>query len=193
MKKSLCVILSVFLCLLLCACGDWSLNYDKTGTSGSWDVAYDTDRKKAFVSAYSWDGSEEGKIITVPDEIEGYRVIKIGGYFGRGLPMPFSVQIYSDQFGKDGYSAQKPDPSLFDKPLRIVELPFTLRLGDNIEKIDNVAYTGYYLDEIEDAIIATHPVFYVEVSEGNRSFYSENGRLYKRNGGLITDLDYSER
>ena len=92
MKKLSAILLILLMMVSLSSCmGDWSLNYSDTVTTDGWDIALDRDGKMAFAAAYVWDGSEEGRRIRIPDIVEGCTVFKLGGYFGRGLPMPFSV------------------------------------------------------------------------------------------------------
>ena len=93
MKRLIMLLLAVFAVLSVTACGswDWSLHYDKTYKAGGFDFGLNTEGKEAFAAAYVWDGTEEGRRIVIPDEVEGCTVFKLGGFYGRGLPMPFYV------------------------------------------------------------------------------------------------------
>ena len=195
MIRSLRLLLPVFLlCALLSACrrGDWSLDYSKTAKVGAWDVALDPDGKKAFAAAYVWDGSEEGRRVVVPDEVEGCIVYTLGGYFGRGLPMPFYVFMPLSETETDGSGEETATP----REERTEELVFTLVLGPYLENIRNIRESEDFAVDKEDGTrVIYHPVFLFEVDEKNPVYHTDDrGRLYSNKNVLITDFEYpSER
>ena len=88
-------------CLMLtassCSRWDWSLKYSRTAQEKNMEFGLNPEGKEAFVAACLWDGTEEGRRFVIPDTVEGCTVFKMGGYFGRGLPMPFYIAAESDE------------------------------------------------------------------------------------------------
>ena len=186
MTRLITLLLAVFAVLSVTACGswDWSLHYDKTYKAGGFDFGLNTEGKEAFAAAYVWDGTEEGRRIVIPDEVEGCTVFKLGGFYGRGLPMPFYVAVPAD-------------PHIFfpesekETPERTEEFLFTIVLGPNLAEIANVRESADWLAYEDDGtLVQYHPVFAFEVDEKNPAFYAKDGKLYTKRGVLVTDFEY---
>ena len=192
MKKLSAILLILLMMVSLSSCvGDWSLNYSDTVTADGWDIALDRDGKKAFAAAYVWDGSEEGRRIRIPDIVEGCTVFKLGGYFGRGLPMPFYVAMPVDQT-EPAPTNESGEPTGETKAERTEEVLFTLVFGPYLEEIANVRESwDFIVDEADGTRVTYHPVFAFEVDEKNPIFYAKDGKLYlKRGDALVTDFEY---
>lgn len=87
MKKKIISFILLILCsVLLAGC---AMEYYTTEEDGNF--TYALAKKKAFLAGYTWDGTEEGMKITVPKKFDGKKIVAIGGFYGRGLPMPFTV------------------------------------------------------------------------------------------------------
>lgn len=180
------LILSMLLALsfILSACGDWSLNYSRITEYGGWEIALDPEGGNAFAASFRWDGSEEGKRIVVPDEVEGCPVFKLGGYYGRGLPMPFGIAMPYSTYGEADPQKRK-DPE--------EETVFTLVIGKNLQEIQNVADFPDYIrvDEKTGEEKICRVAFRVEADEENPCFYVKENRLYRRSdGSLVAELPY---
>lgn len=186
MKRLIMLLLAVFAVLFVTACGswDWSLHYDKTYKAGGFDFGLNTEGKEAFAAAYVWDGTEEGRRIVIPDEAEGCTVFKLGGFYGRGLPMPFYVAFPTE-----------PEESVIppgeEGGLRTEEILFTIVFGPNLTEIGNVRESEDWFAYGEDGTpVLYHPVFAFEVDEKNPAFYAKDGKLYTKRGALVTDFEY---
>ena len=169
--------------VFLTSCGDWSLSYSETAKYEGWDIALDKDHSRAFAAAYRWDGdmSEEGRRVVIPETVEGCTVKKLGGYFGRGLPMPFSLSYYSEN--PDGtlpvLNEEDPEP-----------LVFTLVVNRSLSEIENVRMgegtdgnTPDRLYRKEEGGLRLYEIYWrAEADEGNQDFYVKNGRLYGKKG-----------
>ena len=133
MKKIIALVLSVLMLAALCGC---SLDYSEQADEGAFSFAYG--KKSAFVSEYRWDGSEEGKTIIIPESFGGLKVVSVGGYFGRGLPMPF----YVDCSGNLADGLKSLDPAVVNGADETVETVFTLVIPEGIEDV-NLMYSEW--------------------------------------------------
>lgn len=124
---------------VICGC---SLEYSEWGKEGNFTYAYGD--KKAFVTEYRWDGTVEGMNIILPESFDGKEIISIGGYFGRGLPTPFTVDI-SAYFGEDVELVELPEGVAPDKT---IELDFNLILpNDRTYEEIQIQPTQYFVRE----------------------------------------------
>ncbi len=187
MKRLIAFLLAAVTALAAASCSswDWSLHYDKTCKAGGFDFGLDTGGKQAFAAAYGWDGTDEGRRIVIPDEVEDCTVFKLGGFYGRGLPMPFYVAVPSDPEESFVPAGEEGGP-------RKEEILFTLVFGPNLTEIANVRESGDFIAYAEDGTpVLYHPVFAFEVDGKNPAFYAKDGKLYRKRGGaLVTDFEY---
>lgn len=90
--------------------------------------------------------------IIIPEYYKDLKVTGIGGYFGRGLPMPFYIDI------SEAFDEKTEWINEIDYLDEIIELPFVLKIPENISyediKIDSADYSQYRVDE--DKIIEYH-------------------------------------
>ena len=191
MKKRCLFFLLTGLILISAACGgDWSLKYDRTLEQGGFEFGLDTQGAKAFAASYLWDGSDAGRRITVPDTVEGCTVFKLGGYYGRGLPMPFCIVVPADETAPSVKGESKAAEA--ETPGRTEEVLFTLVFGPYLTKIENIRESAdYAVYEADGTRVTYHPVFAFEVDEKNPAFYAKDRKLYrKQSGELVTDFEY---
>lgn len=148
---------------------------------GPWEGKASIEDSKAFVFKYTWDGTEEGMRIVPPAEIGGCKVVRLGGYYGRGVPCSFYVEI------KDMFTRETRPPEEKQQ-----DLIFTLVIGPEIEDVfyeDNYWYMWFYGKETTEE----ERIFYkvrvqVELDPANPYFYMKDGQLYKKN----SDENYSD-
>lgn len=140
--KRLLRVLPVLICLLLlCGC---ALDYSSMETEGPF--SYACGKHKAFIYRYSWDGTEEGKTVEIPDSFGEYRVVAVGGFYGRGLPMPFSVDI-GDWIGRQPGTVLDSSSPVFDVEAdETVTLDFTFLIGPTVEDIRTSGEDCWYLE-----------------------------------------------
>ncbi len=209
MIKSLPVLL-LSVCLVLtaasCSSWDWSLKYSKTTEENNMHFGMDPKGKKAYVAACFWDGTEEGRRFVIPDTVEGCTVFKLGGFYGRGLPMPFFIHAASDELptaaDEGGESTEIPeraesavgteDAESSGIVIRDEEFLFTIVFGEYLTEISDVRESSDFVRLQEDGTaVRFHPVFAFEVDEKNPAFYAEDGRLYRKGSRvLVTIFDY---
>lgn len=128
MKKKLPALL---LCLLLpLLLGSCSLDFSELADDGAFSYAYGN--KTAFVTEYRWDGTEAGRTVRIPAQWNGKKIVSVGGYFGRGLPMPFTVDV-SAYFPQDAQFADGVSPENAEET---AALDFTLLLPAGLSAED---------------------------------------------------------
>lgn len=123
MKKLLVLILCLSALFTACGC---SLEYTYTADEGAFSFACGS--KNAFVTEYRWDGTEEGLAVVIPAEYNGLKIVSVGGFFGRGLPMPFDVDIS----GALGAGVTLSETYEGDAVSDSAELDFVLSVPENI-------------------------------------------------------------
>lgn len=166
--------------------------YLKTGAMGmETDLAgdllcgYNRLTGEAFAAVYEWDGREETLDFTVPDTVFGYRVTALGGYVGRGAPYAFTVEL-PERFGhlRESFDTEDWDFAREKHPnAEVVELPFTVHIGRNLEEIREAAFGSCYGFTPEGKEVLYHITLTVDCDPENKTFYSENGVLYDRKTG----------
>ena len=157
----------------------------ETDLAGDLLCGYNSLTGEAFAASYRWDGSEETMDFTVPDTVFGYRVTALGGYVGRGAPYAFTVELPEsfghtrESFGEDLWDyAREKYPNA-----EVVELPFTVHIGKNLEEIREELFGSYYGVTPEGQEVLYHVTLTVDCDPENKTFYSENGVLYDRETG----------
>ena len=200
MKKYLVIILLI--CLTLCLSGcffeEVSLFYsDNTEVDGFY-IGINRVSSCCFVGSYNCTEYTENFEITMPDDYVGMPIKRIGGYYGIGVPTPFSISL------ADLYM-NAPEDSKYDEVFIgdinefeiledyvIEDVVFNLNIGKNIEVIEFVTMDEYYPHINDDGSITFyHSVVNINCSDENKHFYSKDGKLYnKKTDELISDFAY---
>lgn len=157
----------------------------KTDMAGDLLCGYNRLTGEAFAAVYEWDGREETMDFTVPDTVFGYRVTALGGYVGRGAPCAFTVEL-PESFGhtREGFGEDLWDYAREKYPnAEVVELPFTVHIGKNLEEIRQELFGSCYGFTAEGHEVLYHVTLTVDCDPENKTFYSENGVLYDRETG----------
>ena len=159
----LCVVLLTGCCV----------NYNLDSDVNPW-IGFSTFGKDAFSGAYRWNGDSHNMQIVIPDEYKDFPVTRLGGYYGSGVPSPFDIVLPSEYCNKSIWSSP-PEDTLSREQYKLQELVFDLYLGKNVKELELVL-SNYYAYQHEDGTYTfTHPVFNVECSPENKTFYSESG------------------
>ncbi len=141
--------------------------------------------KKAGVESYTYDPSSDNKEIIIPEVYEEYPVKGLGGYFGRGAPGPFHVELKGiNSSGHVGPSDGSFSWYTEGKNLEYVYYDLVLNIGPNIREIFasqlGIESNGYL-----------HLVrVFVNCASDNPKFYSENGVLYNKDGSIVEGFLY---
>ena len=175
-----------------------ALQYKDSGEKDGFYIGINKTANCCFVGSFECDEYIENMEITIPDSYEGMPVKRIGGYFGRGVPTPFSISV-------GGLYMNAPDESEFDsiytgdihnfeieEEYKVEDLKFTLNIGKNVDTIANVSMDSYYPHINSDGSITFyHPVVNINCSDKNKYFYSKNGKLFvKETDELVSDFAY---
>lgn len=104
------------------------------GVDGRFSYAYS--KKLCFIHEYNWDGDMNNTEIHIPETVNSIKVTDIGGYLGRGLPMPFEITGLPEPDPSDTRHPQKaynigsyPQIDVYGCP----EYSFTVYIGPNIK------------------------------------------------------------
>ena len=200
MRKFLALILSI--CLALCLSGcvleETSFLYSDVAEKDGFYIAINKTANCCFVGSYNCAEYNENLEITIPDDYEGVPIKQIGGYYGRGVPTPFSISLddlYLNAPEDSVYSAVfngNIDEFNISEDYVVEEIIFNLNIGENVENIEYVVMDQYYPHINEDGSITFyHPVVDINCSDENEHFYSRQGKLYnKKTDELISDFAY---
>ena len=196
---TLLVLLVVSVCLIIPVLEETSLLYTESVTANGFRIGVNRIAKVCYAAGYECTAHTEKLGITIPDEYDGVPVKRIGGFYGRGLPQPFSLsyaELYMNAPEDSEYASVFSGEHLqyVDDEFSVVDIPVVLNIGENIETIDYVDMNKYYPHVNDDgSIIFYHITVYINCSEENQFFYSKDGKLYeKKTDKLITDFAYSD-
>ena len=177
LMRKIIALLSVICLVLCCGC---SMHYGET-TVDKDNVTFYPSRvnKVCFAGRYNWDGSSDNLTINIPDKVDGYRVTKIGGYTGRGMPTPFCIDFSSI----GSHTLDVPENA------QITVYNFTLNIGKNVNEMQNIRVNDYF--KINGTEQYAKIVFTINCHKDNKHFYSLDGKLYnKKDNTLVTEFEY---
>ncbi|MBR5093542.1 MAG: hypothetical protein IK095_00470 [Oscillospiraceae bacterium] len=154
-----------------------------------WTLFHLAEGKKAAVESIDYDPDSGVTAFTIPERWGDYPVIALGGYYGRGAPCPFSIEVK----GVEAALGVCPEAGSFSKVngkrAELVYHDLTLYLGADIREIFADQW-GLYT-ETGGGAGEIHVVrVYIDCDPANRDFYSENGRLYDKKGRLVKGFFY---
>lgn len=138
-------------------------------------------RSECFAGVYDWDGGEDTMTISIPDECDGYKVVSLGGFVGKGAPSAFDIHFPDSAF------VETEDTIYTDEQI-ITLYHFTLNIGKNVKDIANVG--AAFLSGHEETTVCVLPLFTVTCSEDNKWFYSKDGKLYDRSTDALVNAFY---
>lgn len=200
MRKFLAILL--FACLTLyfsgCFFENSSLFYSNIAEIDGFRIVINKTSNCCFVGRYNCTEYAENLEITIPDDHEGMPIKRIGGYYGRGVPAPFSislVDLYMNAPEGNKYNAVfngNINEFKIIEDYTVKDVVFNLNIGKNIEIIEFVAMDEYYPHINDDGSITFyHSVVNINCSDENKCFYSKEGKLYNKiTNELISDFAY---
>lgn len=176
LKKITAFCLAAAALIALASC---SFEFSRSRNTVQDGVAYYKSATRSVCFAGAAEISEDATELTIPDEVEGCRVIALGGTWGAsGTPEPFAIYPKGAEFPVDRDSL--PDGA------NVTEMKIELYLGKNIEEINN-SPRGYF--PMGDGRYV-HLTVNVTCDKDNAYFYSEDGILYESESGEM--IDYFE-
>ena len=182
MKKLLIILLTLFLTFNAYGCDTKKicLSYDETVQYDNFTIAINDSGNCCFVGCYTVEKYIDNMEITIPDYYEDIPIERIGGYYGTGVPTPFYIDTseYINSPEDSLYSgvfSGHPDEFNLDVKYTVVDLPFRLNIGKNINEISNVSMDLYYPYKNDNGSITFyHPVVEITCSTDNEHFYSKD-------------------
>ncbi len=194
---------------LLCGCTGSITGYsNKTAEENNISYRISDTGKKAFAETYTGTIDPSLHEIIIPDTVSGAKVTSIGGFTGTGVPAVFMFEPKEDRYH---FYTDNPDPSQYGCDITWQDIPVTITLGRNLERVARFASPGYYGTRQEDGTIAFyHPVLSFSLPEGSDYLAADNGILKPINektpvdinenayqssppGPVYEDLDFYER
>lgn len=174
--------------------------YSDSERSGNFGILYGTymlNSKFSIggvgISDYTWDGDSNNTDIVIPDTYNNQKVTSLGGYIGRGVPCPFTIDSHSympeSTWTKADYEAVKSNPQAWGEEINYND--FTLRIGKNVDKI--YADSKVFVKVENNASTLYCSRVYITCDEDNKTFYSNDGKLYyKESDKLVEGFIYKD-
>lgn len=138
------------------------------------------DNNKAIVYSVVWDGDENHTVFEIPDQYQGRNIVSLGGHVtGFQVQTDSKYWFYNQQIGnKDDTNMVNVDDSTVIK-----DIVFTLKLNQYVSRISGSYSSGapkYLVFKKESGFVMYRVLFNVECPESNNTFYSRDGKLFKR-------------
>ncbi len=166
MKKAICILLIGMILFSLCSC---CLEYDSSNGKTVDGVYYvfNSVRKICFATEYAWDETEKAVTIRIPDEIDGYKVVSLGGFTGSGAPNPFGIRPSSEERACGSIEC-------IPEGTDVEKIPVTIVLGKNVKEIGCSMMDDFLQTENGTYIFLSS----FEIDENNKYFEADgNGKL----------------
>lgn len=181
-------------------CSSCSLTYDYIEEDNI-DIGYSKIERSAYIGRISSKETEERNIV-LPSKYKNIVIKELGGYFGRGVPTHFGIDIlinpsfsYEEMYTtKEEYIYQS-DLNWWDD-YEVTTYKYYITLPSKLEKFTYTACKEIFVvttKKEDDSIFAYiyRPVYYFFIVEENPDFYTEEGKLYnKKTNQLLEEFLY---
>jgi len=170
-KTKILILLLVILCFFFTGC---SMSYTVEEYN---HCTFGISKDDCFMGSFGVDYDKSGVIeITVPDTYKDLPVLALGGYFGRGVPTPFCIEIIKDVEQHAFVSNYVSEKDEFD------EVVVKINIGKNIKEFDCLSleeYYGIYEGENDEVMnVLYHFTYQFNIDSDNATFYSKDGIAY---------------
>ena len=168
-KKIMIRIFSLFLVLSLFGCTGYG---DETVIENGITFEISNSGRKAYVSSVRTD--LENTEIVIPEKVNKASVVRLGGFFGTGVPDPFVITADPEM---RVYAIDEPeymgDPVLYEEKIFHIFLPKTMEKIALIDRNPMITLRNEY-----GTNTVYYPRYFFTVDEENRYLYAEDGKLY---------------
>ena len=158
--------------------------------------------KIAFIGSVDYSIVDSNNVI-LPSEYDGCTINKLGGYYGRGVPTPFGVNLIDlpevqlkDEYYSEFTTSEKyiyEENSHLWSDYEIHNVPMNITLPDKLEEIDST-----FGKEILVRILPNgtrlgfaeiwRVVYHFSINENNSHFYTIDGKLYNKETNNLIDV-----
>jgi hypothetical protein len=193
MTRRFIAVFSLLVASFSLASCDMASFYSEAETTEPVDLYYNSRSKIAFAGGFRWSGGAEGTSYSLPDQVQGYPLMRLGGYFGRGVSDAFTV-IFENYAGPSPSSVTTDnfctlEKSLLPKGAEIHFVPFVFSLGASLKEISNVHRLYNVVRQSNWNLFVYSFTASFVVSEDNATFYSQNGIIYNKSShSVVLDL-----
>lgn len=131
--------------------------------------------RRCLATRYAWPEGESEAVLRIPDTVDGYRVISLGGFIGSGAPAPFWVDI------PDADMVYSRDT--LPEDAEIEQYHLTIVLGKYVKETQFIAMDEYY--HLGDNRFVQ---ILVTIDPGENPYFGVmDGRLYCKVDGQIVE------
>ena len=198
MRKRIGIIFGMILAVLLLSGCSASVFFSLEGPEDGFHYGVNRRAGYCFVGPYEVEDIEKNSEITIPDTFDGLPVTVLGGFFGTGVPTPFTINMENAVMNADSGSVFNSvyglDVVNYEIPAKytVEEVVFTLNIGKNLREVKYVEPERLYPHINDDESVTFYcPVVEVHCSVENENFYSQDGKLYRKaDGSLVEELAY---
>ena len=189
-KPVLAFLLIVTFLLLFTGCPDYTES--EAELVGNIKYCNSHDGKTALVYSVVWDGNEENTVFEIPDTYNGKDLVSMGAKVtGFRVESDSQYWFYNQKIGSNSETEQV---NVDMSAVEMKDIVFTLKIGKNIREI-RAAYSqrvpSYLVFKRESGFVMYRVLFNIECPEDNKTFYSRDGKLYKRsNDELLDEFTY---
>lgn len=171
-----------------------------SATQDGFEVHYSKLRHSGYVSSYTFDSYTKDMEITIPDSYDGAIINEMGGdIIGNVVHPEYLLKFNMSKLISKNIIENSVGSKYDDKAENVVYdinyYDLKLCIGKNIEDIYFVSSDDEYKEYDEKTSTLTVHVyqarFYCYVSADNKTYYSKDGKVYRKNDdSLVTRLSY---
>ena len=185
-KPVVAFLLAIPLLLLFTGCPDYT--EAEAELVGNVKYCKSHEGNTALVYSAVWDGNEEHTVFEIPDTYKDRDLVSMGAKVtGFRVESDSKYWFYNQRIGSNSETEQV---NVDMSTVEMKDVVFTLKLGKNISEI-RASYSqrapSYLVFKRESGFVMYRVLFNIECPEENKTFYSRDGKLYKKSDDQLVD------